>query len=102
MALIEIIKQAGTVVVEAVQEHPVAAAVGAVAGVGIVGGVVFWRKRKKATKALIDAKKTMDTIEAVANGQLVIVESPALNAVRDAVNNLNEVTGGAALSGVAK
>jgi len=102
MALIEIIKQAGTVVVEAVQEHPVAAAVGAVAGVGIVGGVVFWRKRKKATKALIDAKKTMDTIEAVANGQLVIVESPALKAVRDSVNNLNEVTGGAALSGIAK
>ncbi|MNP88997.1 hypothetical protein D3C85_13930 [compost metagenome] len=49
MSFLEAMKEAAGAVVEAIQENPVAAGVGAVVVAAGVGGTIWYRRRKTAT-----------------------------------------------------
>lgn len=63
MAFLETMKEIGGSVIEAIQENPVAAGVGAAVVAAGVGGTI-WYRRRKAKK--VDVKDTIAHLEQVA------------------------------------
>ena len=64
MSFIETMKEIGGSIVEAIQENPVAAGVGAAVVAAGVGGTIWYRRRKAAKN--VDVKGTIAHLEQVA------------------------------------
>ena len=64
MSFIETMKEIGGSIVEAIQENPVAAGVGAAVVAAGVGGTIWYRRRKAAKN--VDVKAVMAHLEQVA------------------------------------
>lgn len=64
MSFIETMKEIGGSVIEAIQENPIAAGVGAAVVAAGVGGTIWYRRRKAAKN--VDVKGTIAHLEQVA------------------------------------
>lgn len=86
MAILAILKNAGTVVLAAAKSNPIAAAGIAVGTGATIGGAVYWNRRRKTAQAL----KAVDSVDIPAVVEAALAQTAADLATAPAVDEKDQ------------